>query len=560
MNPSDPFRLGINMAGAVSAGAYTAGVFDFLIQALQQWEAAKVGGQNVPRHKVLIEVLTGASAGGIVTGLGSLSLYDETKQTPNPTRLYETWVEGIAIADLLKTDDLKDDNPVLSVLDSSILDVIADNQVRWKTAPTQPSYVSSNLTLYLSLTNLRGVPYSVDVANDGLFEENTLYHADQIQFEMLPPQTAAKSNLSYQLPVNNPQAAGWQKLKESALATSAFPVGLRPRNVSRTVSEYQNKLWTISTPGKCNAAGDCVCEKLERIGPAWDAPNVNTPFDTVSVDGGVTNNNPFECARRHLASIGGSPSDHNVRDAFQADRAVLTIAPFPGAEAFSNSYNTAKRSTLFGMLPDLLSALISQSRFQGESLSLLKDESVFSRFVIAPVDEKAVAPMHALQSGSLGAFGGFLHRGFRERDYQLGRRNCQRFLKEHFVLPIENPLMAQGLGASREALINEFSAKDPNAPSPPNVHTAAWMPIIPLCGTAKVEVTYPVRSKIPNDDLDDTVAAAVSRLIAVAAQIAKGNGFAAWFFGIEVRIALRVKGRSWLKQKIVAELKPEESV
>jgi len=30
------FRIGINMAGAVSAGAYTAGVLDFLTEALDE--------------------------------------------------------------------------------------------------------------------------------------------------------------------------------------------------------------------------------------------------------------------------------------------------------------------------------------------------------------------------------------------------------------------------------------------------------------------------------------------------------------------------------------------
>ena len=39
---ADEFKLGINMAGAISAGAYTAGVLDFLMEALEEWEKAKV--------------------------------------------------------------------------------------------------------------------------------------------------------------------------------------------------------------------------------------------------------------------------------------------------------------------------------------------------------------------------------------------------------------------------------------------------------------------------------------------------------------------------------------
>ena len=40
-NNDGTFHLGINVAGAVSAGAYTAGVLDFLTEALEQWYVAK---------------------------------------------------------------------------------------------------------------------------------------------------------------------------------------------------------------------------------------------------------------------------------------------------------------------------------------------------------------------------------------------------------------------------------------------------------------------------------------------------------------------------------------
>jgi len=41
------------MAGAVSAGAYTAGVMDYLIEALQEWQRRKDAGlPDTPSHKV----------------------------------------------------------------------------------------------------------------------------------------------------------------------------------------------------------------------------------------------------------------------------------------------------------------------------------------------------------------------------------------------------------------------------------------------------------------------------------------------------------------------------
>ena len=40
------FYIGICMAGAVSAGAYTAGVIDYLLEALTEWERRKKEGKE----------------------------------------------------------------------------------------------------------------------------------------------------------------------------------------------------------------------------------------------------------------------------------------------------------------------------------------------------------------------------------------------------------------------------------------------------------------------------------------------------------------------------------
>lgn len=48
------FELGLVMAGAVSGGAYAAGVVDFLFEALTAWEAAKQADPDVPDHRVEI--------------------------------------------------------------------------------------------------------------------------------------------------------------------------------------------------------------------------------------------------------------------------------------------------------------------------------------------------------------------------------------------------------------------------------------------------------------------------------------------------------------------------
>src|ERR1700727_1347057 len=79
------FHLGINMAGAVSAGAYTAGALDFLTEALEQWYEAKgVANPAVPLHDVSIDVFSGASAGGMCAAISAVMLQGTFEHIHNP--------------------------------------------------------------------------------------------------------------------------------------------------------------------------------------------------------------------------------------------------------------------------------------------------------------------------------------------------------------------------------------------------------------------------------------------------------------------------------------------
>jgi len=126
------FHLGLAMSGAVSAGAYTAGVFDFLIEALDAWEKALAESTDgsVPDHRVGLKVMAGASAGAITAAIGALALIDANQKAVTKKnakgedfreyhlpKLYESWVlkprlmeEGLSESFLLKNDDL--DGPV----------------------------------------------------------------------------------------------------------------------------------------------------------------------------------------------------------------------------------------------------------------------------------------------------------------------------------------------------------------------------------------------------------------------------------------------------------------
>src|SRR5499425_1579067 len=147
---AEPFRIGINMAGAVSAGAYTAGVLDFLVEALDAWYAEREKWKDkdpsiwpIPSHDVSLEVLSGASAGGLCAAISAVALqeeFDHVRSIPPAlnaaavNRLYDCWVQRIDVEPLLGTADLeKDPNVVRSLLDCTRIEEIADLALRPQT-------------------------------------------------------------------------------------------------------------------------------------------------------------------------------------------------------------------------------------------------------------------------------------------------------------------------------------------------------------------------------------------------------------------------------------------
>src|SRR5215207_11123871 len=88
MLPSKSFELGLVMAGAISAGAYSAGVLDFLLEALDAIEDVRAGRDTSylqaglpdekpifdPPHRLSLKAMSGTSAGAMVTGIFSTIL------------------------------------------------------------------------------------------------------------------------------------------------------------------------------------------------------------------------------------------------------------------------------------------------------------------------------------------------------------------------------------------------------------------------------------------------------------------------------------------------------
>lgn len=67
------------MAGSVSAGAYTAGVIDYLMEAFENWEKVRGRDNSIPTHKVEIDVLGGSSGGGMTAAMAFFAFWDSVK-------------------------------------------------------------------------------------------------------------------------------------------------------------------------------------------------------------------------------------------------------------------------------------------------------------------------------------------------------------------------------------------------------------------------------------------------------------------------------------------------
>lgn len=476
------FEIGLVGAGAISAGAYTGGVVDFLVHALDQWYAAKDNDGQAPPHDVKISVLSGASAGAMSAALAtaylgsdqpSVTSEDDGLFNNGKNKLYHSWVDGIDIEKLLETHDLAGrDSKVHSLLDSSVLEQIAEDGLKVTARSKRRHYVAQNLELLLTVTNLRGVPYAFELIGETSTGYDMSLHADYVHFRIndsgqdgLPDRyTMSWNEFGASSPVRD-------KLQAAALASGAFPVGLAPRNLNHVIPGngkpdwYSSREWPIPTPYS-REPHRCVTQ--ECIPVSWGGLQPDYRFDFQCVDGGVMNNEPLELARRLLAG----PAARNERRGEFAEKALLLIDPFPSSTSFDPDYATAP--DLIKTAIALFGALKNQARFKPDELMLAAHRDVYSRFMIAPSRDGEKYP---IASAALGGFGGFLKREFRSHDYFLGRRNAQKFLRDHFVLPENNPLF----GRWNEEQKNSYCVREASGVAK-RKDGQRLLPIIPLVG------------------------------------------------------------------------------
>jgi hypothetical protein len=450
MSGTKPFEIGLVMAGAISAGTYTAGVVDFHIEALDSWEdekrrdALRRGGAEspaVPCHDVLLKAISGASAGAMTTAMTAAALFAEHRPVTDPNappppgtnRLYDCWVQQVDIGKLLGTTDLERFGEVVSLLDSTALGEIAQSALAVNRRAGPPRrFVADPLALFLTVSNLRGVPYAFSLFGEREQRFGMNAHTDNLRFAVSPdlgPEKPALSVPGMRLldpvalfdPDRGAQRAHWDRLVAAALASGAFPVGLQPRVIERSGGDYEPQFYSRIT-----------CQ------PGWDEEPPAYRF--VAVDGGLMCNEPIDLARAYVAGVADVRQEQSGH---RAAGALVLVDPFPNEIDFHRTY--WPKTSLVSVVAQMFSALMAQARFDAEDLELAADPDVFNRFAISPsrFDDAGIKREPSIASAIMGGFGGFLAPSFRRHDFHLGRLNCQAFLARYFYLPETNPVFSE---------------------------------------------------------------------------------------------------------------------
>lgn len=453
MEKKDTLYLGLCLAGAVSAGAYTAGVIDFLIEALDEWESRR-GQPDVPSHKVVIPAIGGASAGGMTATIMASAVNNHIKPVRKLTgdifteqprnKLYNSWVDLTAtdmFPVLLDNGDIN--GQVYSLFNSQFIDELSQRILKVdKSEFIDPPWIDRNLKFFTTLTNLKGFPYNVNFS--GGHAKSVFYlsrHIDYATFVL--NRTEKEYNNDGWIPLDFFRDSNIDLARSAAMATGAFPVGLRSRSVVRKAKHLNDLMWHRDITGYFPLTAD--------------------PDSTLCVDGGMINNEPFfrvkELLSSRLRERTGNGDDftlHEDSDTFEYS--TIMVDPFPSKPAGKFTANDG----LGGVIGSTLNAMLSQMRMKPEALKQIYETDNQSLYLIGPrreVEGTVVEGEHAIACGFFGGFGGFINKEFRIHDFFLGRGNCERFLREHFTVPSENknPIFKDGYNGVNPEL---FKARD----------------------------------------------------------------------------------------------------
>ncbi|WP_340680484.1 patatin-like phospholipase family protein [Paraglaciecola sp.] len=276
------YKVAIAISGAVSLGAYEAGTMYEVINAFKLHNE-----KNPPEEHIKIDVLTGASAGGMTAALVAQKLLyaEQGLAGPDSNVGYDAWVKSVDIDGLLKHHE--GDNPNTSLLSTGFVNSIANNLILSRYAdgnvtPSPQPHIASATTIKLGLamSNLNGVNYARNI-----FEATHQGFASGKFVE-----TRFQDRFTTELGNHTDNQQDWQNITNAARCCGAFPLAFSPISLMRkwTEADYQGR-------GADDFSGSHASGKFSFT------------------DGGVFNNYPLGMARELAKTIDKDPLDYSKR-------------------------------------------------------------------------------------------------------------------------------------------------------------------------------------------------------------------------------------------------------
>ena len=452
-------RLALILSGAASLGSFEAGVLTELL-----WTLEHQSRQPDESRRWTLDIITGASAGAMTAALVARAVMADQRAARS---LHAAWVEEIDIRELLR------EPPATALLSKEPIRAIA---ARHLAAPAPDAvaarHAPERMRLRFTLANMNGVDWRYPLSRPGEAFIATFF-ADGVRFDV------DRGN------VRDP--ALWERIRTGAIASGNFPLAFVPELLAREERDFRDHALS-AFPGTftyCDGGlfdnepvGDAIDLALEQDGGTI-APdrafvlvdaNLNRSRHAVT----FTEHEPLLANATRLGAM--VRGEATVRDWLKSQRVNNEVAwrdrilidlvamvrdnRLDDAAAFSASLlRTASDivATKRAIFPDrypasyLDNALERTRRTHAErliGLTALQQEIlvrvIFLLNSVAGLDKKQQLTVGIIYTeprltagDTLGAFGGFFHRDWREHDYRLGRRAARERLPS--LLSLDDP-------------------------------------------------------------------------------------------------------------------------
>jgi Patatin-like phospholipase len=328
-------KLAIAISGAVSLGSFESGVMYEIIEAIAQHN---LHPNTTEDQKIIIDIITGASAGAMTAAIVAQKLLFEADNIRNPHQndLYRAWVEDADIHTLLQSGE--DDNADMAILSSGFVQQIGNkyllNRYNSPSLPViqQHPAVADTIELGIALSNLNGFDFKINLTNiQGQLNSNDKQHNCFTY-------TKHKDCYITQIQGNGQDDKRnlWDLIKRLAIASGSFPFAFQVQEVERISSDSAYKgseFYTKTEPGQ--------------------EPN-KRPF--AYTDGGVFENEPLGMAISLAKKL-----DTSAR--YYEKRFFLYVAPGAKSSTINKDF-TADKAIYVNTARALAGAIFTQARFQ----------------------------------------------------------------------------------------------------------------------------------------------------------------------------------------------------